>query len=96
MVCSTGYILTPIVFHTKIKVNSNKLSTLFTSKLAFFSFGTEINKSKLVAFAAQSKYNFQIQESINILKTKQNKTMIMISQVAMQIRTNCARNEDTK
>ena len=43
-----------------------------------------------------SNYDFQTQEAINILKTKQNKTTIMISQVAMQIHTNCGRNEDTK
>ena len=42
----------------------------------------------------QSNYNFQTQESINILKTKQNKTTIKISRVAMQIRTNYGRNED--
>jgi hypothetical protein len=62
--------------------------------LSFGSLGTEINKSKSVAFAAH--YNFQTQESINILKTKQNKTMITISRVAMQIRTDCGRNEDMK
>ena len=50
------------------------------------SLGTEINKSKSVAFAAHSNYNFQTQESIN-KKTKQNKTTIMILRVAMQIRT---------
>jgi hypothetical protein len=43
----------------------------------------------------QSNYNTQTQESINILKTRQNKTMITISRVAMQICTNCGRNEDT-
>jgi hypothetical protein len=42
----------------------------------------------------QSNYNFQTQESINILKTKQNKTTITISQIAMQICTNYGRNED--
>jgi len=66
------------------------LTTPFTSQLAFFWFlGTEINKSKSVAFAAHSNYNFQTQESINILKTKQNKTKITILRVAMQIHTNC-------
>jgi hypothetical protein len=64
--------------------------------LSFGSLGTEINKSKSVAFAAYSNYNFQTQESINTLKTKQNKTTIMILRVEMQIRTNCGRNEDTK
>jgi hypothetical protein len=43
----------------------------FTSQLDFFSsLGSEINKSKLVAFVAQSNYNSRIQELINILKTK--------------------------
>jgi hypothetical protein len=73
------------------------LTTPFTSQLAFFWFlGTEINKSKSVAFAAHSNYNFQTQESINILKTKQNKTKITILRLAMQIHTNCGRNKDTK
>jgi len=44
----------------------------------------------------QSNYNCQTQESINIQKTKQNKTTITISRVAMQIHTNCRRHEDTK
>jgi hypothetical protein len=53
---------------------------LFTSQLAFLgSLGTGTNKSKLVAFVVQSNYNFKTQESINILKTKQNETTIMIS-----------------
>jgi hypothetical protein len=64
--------------------------------LSFGSLGTKINKSKLVAFAAHSNYNFQTQESLLILKTKQNKFTITISRVAMQIHTNCGRNEDTK
>ena len=78
---STKYIFAPLMFHTKIKVfHSNMLTTPFTSQLVFFWFlGTEINKSKSVAFTAQSNYNFQTQESINILKTKQNETTIMIS-----------------
>jgi hypothetical protein len=81
------------VYHKK--KFTNKLITPFTSQLAFFWFlGTEINKSNSVAFAAYYNYNFQTQESINILKTKQNETTI--SRVAMQIRTNCGRNEDTK
>jgi hypothetical protein len=61
--------------------------------LSFGSLGTEINKSKSVAFAAHSNYNFQTQESINILKTKQNTTTIMILRVAMQICTNCGRKQ---
>jgi hypothetical protein len=87
-------------------VSHKKKSRLFTlisslrllphNLLSFGSLGTEINKSKSVAFAAHSNYNFQTQESINILKTKQNKTTIMILRVAMQICTNCGRNEDTK
>jgi hypothetical protein len=64
--------------------------------LSFGSLGTKINKSKLVAFTAHSNYNFQTQESLLILKTKQNKITITISRVAMQIHTNCGRNEDTK
>jgi hypothetical protein len=56
--------------------------------LTFGSLGTEINKSKSVALAVQSNYNVQTQESINILKIKQNETTITISQVAMQIHTN--------
>jgi hypothetical protein len=51
--------------------------------LSFDSLKTEINKSKSVAFTAHSNYNFQTQESINILKTKQNKPTIMILRVAM-------------
>ena len=50
------------------------------------SLGTEINKSKSVAFAAHSNYTFQTQESMQIIWTKQNKTTIMILRVAMQIR----------
>jgi hypothetical protein len=56
--------------------------------LTFGSLETEINKSKSVALAVQSNYNVQTQESINILKIKQNETTITISQVAMQIHTN--------
>jgi hypothetical protein len=41
-------------------------------------------------------YNFQTQESINILKTQKKKTTITILRVAMQIRMNCGRNEDMK
>jgi hypothetical protein len=99
LVSSTKYILTPLVYHTK----KSRLFTLISSLrllphnlLSFGSLGTKINKSKSVAFAAHSNYNFQTQESINILKTKQNKTTITILRVAMQIRTNCGRNEDTK
>ena len=100
LVSSTKYILTPLVYHTK----KSRLFTLISSlrllphnMLSFGSLGTEINKSKsVVAFAAHSNYNFQTQESINILKTKQNNTTITILRVAMQIRTNCGRNEDTK
>jgi hypothetical protein len=62
--------------------------------LSFCSLGTKIKKSKSVAFAAHSNYNFQTQESINILKTKQKETTI--SRVAMQIRANSGQNEDTK
>jgi hypothetical protein len=62
----------------------------------FGSLGTEINKSKFVTFAAQSNYNFQTQESINILKTKHNETTIMISRVAMQIHTNYGQKEEAK
>jgi len=64
--------------------------------LSFCLLGTEINKSKSIDFSTQSNYNFQTQESINILKTKQKKTTITISRVAMLIRMNCGRNEDTK
>jgi hypothetical protein len=60
------------------------------------SLGNKINKSKSVAYAAHSNYDFQTQEAIKILKTKQNKTTITISRVAMQIHTNCGRYEDTK
>jgi hypothetical protein len=86
LVSNIKYILTPLVFHIKIKVfHSNKLTMLFTSQLAFLgSLRTGTNKSKSVAFVLQSNYNFQTQESINILKTKQNETTIMISWVAMQ------------
>jgi hypothetical protein len=63
--------------------------------LSFGSIGTEINKSKSVAFEAYSNYNFLTQESINILKRKQNETTVMISRVAMQIRTNCGKIKDT-
>ena len=59
---------------------------------SFGSLGTRINKSKLIAFAMHSNYNFKTQESINILKTKQNKTTIMTSRVAIQIRMNCDDN----
>ena len=62
----------------------------------FGSLGTGINKLKSVAFTAQSNYNVQTQESINILKTKQNKTTITISRVTMQIYTNYGRNEAKK
>jgi hypothetical protein len=65
-----------------------------TSCFFVCSLGTKINKLKSVAFVLHSNYNFQTQESINILKTKQNKTMI--SRVTLQIRTNCGLNEDTK
>jgi hypothetical protein len=85
------------VYPTKKK---SRLFTLISSLrllphnlLSFDSLGTEINKSKSVAFAAHSNYNIQTQESINILKTKQNKTTITISRVAMQIHTNCGRNK---
>jgi len=81
LVSSTKYILTPLVYHTKKK---SRLFTLISSLrllphnlLSFGSLGTEINKSKS-AFAAHSNYNFQTQELINILKTKQNKTTITI------------------
>jgi len=100
LVSSTKYILTPFVYHKKKK---SRLFTLISSLrllphklLSFGSLGTEINKSKLVAFTAHSDYNFQTQESINILKTKQIKTKIMISRVTMQIRMNCGQDEDTK
>jgi hypothetical protein len=86
LVSSTKYILTPLVYHTKKKSrasHSNKFTTPFTSQLTFDSLKTEINKSKSVAFTAHSNYNFQTPESINILKTKQNKTTIMILRVAM-------------
>ena len=81
LVSSTKYIFTPLVYHTK---NKSRLFTLISSLrlllynlLSFGSLGTEINKSKSVAFAAHSNYNFQTQESINILKTKQNKTQFI-------------------
>jgi hypothetical protein len=64
--------------------------------LSFCLLGTEINKSKSIDFSTQSNYNFQTQESINILKTKQKKTKITISRLAMLIRMNFRRNEDTK
>jgi hypothetical protein len=85
------------MYHTK----KSRLFTLISSPrllphnlLSFGSLGTKIKISKSVA--AYSNYNFQTQESINILKTKQNKTTIMISRVAMQIYMNCGRNEDTE
>jgi hypothetical protein len=98
LVSSTKYIFTPMVFHTKFKVfHSNKLPMPFTTWLAFFLFIRNwINKSKSIDFSTQSNYNFQTQESINILKTKQKKTKITISRLAMLIRMNCGRNEDTK
>jgi hypothetical protein len=85
------------VYHKK----KSRLFTLISSLrllshnlLSFCSLGTEINKSKSVAFVAHSNYNFQTQESINILKTKQKETTI--SRVAMQIHMNSGQNEDAK
>ena len=78
MFSSTKYILTPLVYHTKQK---SRLFTLLSSLrllphnlLSFGSLGTEINKSKSVAFAAHSNYNFQTQEAKKYTenKAKQN------------------------
>jgi hypothetical protein len=99
LICSIKYILTPLVYHTKKSRFFSVISSLRLlphNLLSFGSLGTKINKSKSVAFAALSNYNFQTQEWIIILKTKQNKTTITISRVAMQSRMNCGRNEDTK
>jgi hypothetical protein len=49
--------------------------------LSFGSLGMKINKSNSIVFAAQSNYKSQTQESITILKTRQNETTITISQV---------------
>jgi hypothetical protein len=60
LVSSTKYILTPLVYHKKkIKVfYSSSVHLLPHNLLSFGSLGTEINKSKSVAFAAHSNYNF--------------------------------------
>ena len=70
------------MYHTK----KSRLFTLISSLrllphnlLSFGSFRTKINKSKLVAFTVHLDYDFQPQEAIKILKTKQNKTTIRIS-----------------
>ena len=98
-ISSTKYILTPLVYHKKKSRFFTPICSLCLlphNLLSFGSLGTKINKSKSVAFTMHSNYIFQTQEAVKILKTKQNKTMIIISWVAMQIRTNCGQYKDMK
>jgi len=86
------------VFHIKSRFFTlkNSLRLLPHNLLSFSSFKTEnpINPSQRLW-----KCNpiMNVDSRINkYTKNKQNKTMIMISQVAMQIPTNCGQNEDMK
>jgi hypothetical protein len=74
LIRSTKYIWTILVFHTKIKVfHSNKLTTSFTSQLAFFWFFRNWNHQiKVSSLATQSNYNSQTQE-LKYTETRQNK-----------------------
>ena len=99
LVAKKIYILTTLMYHTKISRFFTLISSLRLLPLnlvSFGSFGTKFNKSKSLCFAAHSNHDFQTQEAIKILKTKQNKTTNTISRVAMQIRTNYGRYEDAK